>query len=84
MAYDLLTRKTTSANYALPAHDDGPILSGSAKLACAVGLAVLLSQIARRTAERTSARLHAYEPGLDETQESPAISDRDLVYGKDR
>jgi hypothetical protein len=84
MAYDLLTRKTTSTNYALPAQDGGPILSGPAKLACAIGLAVLLSQIARRAAERTSARLHAYEPGLDETQESPAISDRDLVYGKDR
>jgi hypothetical protein len=81
MAYDLFTKKTTPANYALPAHD-GPILSTQAKIACAVGLAVLLAQIARRTAERTAARLHYSEPGLDETQESKAISDRELVFGK--
>jgi hypothetical protein len=84
MAYDLITKRTTSANYALTAHDSGPILSGPAKIACAAGLLILLTQIARRTAERTAARLHAHEPGLDEPQESPAISDRELVYGKDR
>lgn len=82
MAYDLITKRTTPANYALPAQSPGPILSGPAKVACAVGLAILLAQIARRTSERTLARLRHTEPGLDETQESPAITDRELVFGK--
>ena len=83
MAYDLFTKQTTSTNYAMPTHA-GPVLSTQAKVACSIGLAILLAQIVRRTAERTTARLTFNEPGLDATQESPAISDRDLVFGKNK
>ena len=82
VAYDLFTKKHTPANYTRSASpSQGPILSGPAKIACGVGLAILLAQIARRTTKRVAARLAFDEPELSRTQKSRAITDRDLVFG---
>ena len=78
MAYDLFTKQTTSKNYAISTANCLPF-STQAKVLMGIGLTVLVAQIARRASERTVARLRHHEPELKATQQSRAISDRDLL-----
>ena len=91
MAYDLILKRQTSRNFARgPSSASDPLDVGSTALTLLVGQALGLAMAVgaasspkvRRTIERQYYR-RAYRDNLKATQEVPAISMREMVYGED-
>ena len=81
MAYDLLLRRQLDRDYS---RGEGSACQAGPRLAAVAGLGLLLSALAAPRAGRQLERRYyrrAYRGDLRATQETPAITMRELVYG---